>query len=307
MAVASNPQLPDALRNNDSIPARVLKQKVWRRMNVQNEHFMGAIVGREGKAKSHTGLKICSVVDPTFNAERVFFDPTDFLEAVDEADSVKGKMFMFDEAGAGMGNRTWYEKGQILLNQSFQTIRDENAGLIFTLPRLSELDSQAIGRLHAFIEMYKKNEKEGYALGRWKNISPTRDERSKIYKKYPKMRWNGRVRRIRSLAFSPPDPDLVAEYQPRKDAFKKELYKKTIAESRGENDADFSPKDAVEEIKADARVDDFVGVHGGNGMRYIDADLIEMDFGCSHRDAEKVKKLLDRDEDINITDTEATA
>lgn len=301
------PKPPKPLRSPDSATAKVLRHYIWRRMNVKNEHFMAAIVGREGFAKSHSMLKISSLVDPTFTPERVFFDPADLLEEIND-NIAAGQMYGLDESGVGMGNRTWYNQDQILLNQAFQTIRDENAGIIFTLPRLSELDSQLRGRLHAFIEMVEKHEDEDppYVRAKWKNIDPTRDETDKLYKKYPRLRWDGRQRRIRSIAFTPPDPKLVEEYEPRKQAFKQQFYEKAIAAARdGEDDDKRTPQEVADQIKEDG-LETVVSVHGGNGTKYIDADVIEIEYGCSVRDAKKVKKILERDDDVRLTEATHT-
>jgi len=41
-------------------------------------------------------------------------------------------------------------------------------------------------------------------------------------------------------------------------------------------------------------IDEYVSVHGGNGTKYVDADIIEMEHDVSGRDAKKVKKLVER-------------
>jgi len=135
---------PERLRqlDDEDISARIVRQKVWKRMNVDNQHFMGAVVGREGTGKSHSALAIASAVDPEFTAEDVFFQPERLLEALNSDDYGRGNVVVLDEAGVGLGNRSWYDKEQILLNQALQTARDDNMGVLYTLPRLEELDSQ---------------------------------------------------------------------------------------------------------------------------------------------------------------------
>jgi hypothetical protein len=41
---------------------------------------MAALVGPEGSGKSWTSLKIAELIDPTFDADRVMFDPHSFME-----------------------------------------------------------------------------------------------------------------------------------------------------------------------------------------------------------------------------------
>ena len=265
-------------------------------MNVQNQHFMGAIVGREGFGKSHTAVRIAEGVDPTFTADRVFFDPQDLLRALDDEKLGAGNVIVLDEAGVGMGNRSWYEKEQILLNQALQTARDDNMGILFTLPRLEELDSQTIGRLHAFIEMTGVYPDQGFAEGKWKNISLTRDGRGNEYKKYPKLRVGGTPTKVKRLTFSPPTPEIVQAYEQRKEEFKAKLYQEAIGayEEQKEKKSDgMSPREIAKEITDDG-VEPFLSEHGTTGEAYINKNLIREEYGLSHSDARTVKSLLEQ-------------
>ena len=276
-------------------------------MNIKNEHFMCAIVGREGKAKSHTALKIASGVDPTFDADRVFFNVAHALSALNSDEYGQGQMIVIDEAGVSMGNRTWYDRDQIDTNQALQTVRKENMGVLWTLPRLSELDSQTHGRLHAYIEMtrkYPEHDEQPYAVGKWKNIDPTRDERDKLYKEYPRMRTDGYKEKIKEVGFTPPDPDLVDAYEPRKDEFMSEFISDIVdkADEQLEGETQLEPKEVAKEI-AKENIGPFVSENGTTGAPYINKDLIRVEYDISHSDANAVKALLEQ----SFTDTELEA
>lgn len=284
---------PPRLQDDDSFSAAVARRYAWRRMNVENEHFMAVIVGREGSGKSHTGLSLCRALDPSFDADRVFFNPGDLVEAFRSEDLGTGSMVMLDEAGVGLGNRSWYDKEQILLNQTLQTVRDENMGVIFTLPRLSELDSQTIGRLHALLSMKETHPGEGWAKVSWKNIEVTREkQRDKTYKKYPRMVVDGFEERITGIGVDKP-PDALAEaYEERKEAFKDELYEEVIEAHADEEDDDGNDLQGVaSEIAQD--IQPFVSVNGSTKEPYINKDLIRVEHGLSHSDARAVKSMLE--------------
>lgn len=293
--MSAEPTPPEPLRqlDDEDYSARIVRQKIWRRMNAENQHWMGAIVGREGTGKSHSGLRIARTVDPSFTAEDVFFEPQKLLEAFDSDEYEAGNMVMLDEAGVGLGNRSWYEKEQILLNQALQTARDDNLGVIYTLPRLEELDSQTIGRLHSFVEMMETYPEKGWALAKWKNISLTRDGRGGTYKKYPRMKVNGIKKRITRFGISAPPEDLVHAYEKRKEAFKEELYEEAIAAYDDEEKEEQSPDDVADTV-VDSGVSDVVSEHGRNGTLYVDKDLIRSEYDLSHRDAATVKKLVEK-------------
>jgi len=283
---------------------RIVKQKMWRRMNVENQHFMAAIVGREGTGKSHSALTLSRLVDPGFTAEDVYFDPQELLRAFDSDQYGRGDMIVLDEAGVGLGNRSWYDKEQILLNQTLQTVRDDNMGVIFTLPRLEELDSQTIGRLHAFVEMLDVYPNEGWAETKWKNVNLTRDGSGKEYKKYTRLNVGGVQKRITRCAIAPPPEGLVEAYEQRKAEFKEKLYEDAIAaydDDEAESDGK-PPKEIADDIVDDG-VSSVVSEHGQNGMLYVDKDLIRVEYGLSHRDAATVKKLVEKHADLEEVGT----
>ena len=285
-------ELPDPL-DSDKVEAQVLKTEIWNRINVGNQHYMAAIVGPEGSGKSWTSLKIAELIDPSFDADRVMFDPHSFMEQLTEwkdQGETRGKMIVVDEAGVGIGSRSWYDKDQIQLNKVLQVIRSENMGMIFTLPRLSELDSQTRGRLRAMIKM--DNMKPGqYADVRYLRWQPARDERSKVYRKYPILRNGASRKKIRRLRFGPPSQELVKAYESRKDTFQEQLYEDTT-EQIGEDQEDNPIKEIANEIIEDS-MEDYVSSY--NNKEYVDKDLIAVDYDLSRNDSKKVKKLVERE------------
>jgi len=304
MSDDDDPTPPPALRDlGERAPSRkVLKSQMWKRMNVQNEHFMGCIVGREGWGKSHSAMTVAKAVDPSFTADDVFFQPKHLLEAFDSDAYDEGNVVVLDEAGVGLGSRSWYEKDQILLNQTLQTVRDDNMGVLFTLPRLSELDSQTRGRLHAFVQIVDINRDE-YAIAKWKRVKPLRDERSDILYPYPWVRDGGRMRRIERVRIDPPPSELAEAYEQRKEEFKDELYTEAIAAYDEEDDDDeHSPDEVADEI-IDSGVSDVISEHARNGTLYVDKDIIRVESDLSHRDAAAVKKLVEKQADVQELNT----
>lgn len=265
---------------------------------------MGVLVGREGSGKSWTAMKIAESLDPSFTADRVIFDVGPLLEALRERDHAPGQAYVLDEAGVQLGRRTWQERSQVLVNQALQLIRNHNLILLFTLPRLGELDSQAQGRLQAFFEATEKEPGE-YVRGKWKWLDPDRADRTgTVYHHFPRRQLNGQRIKIKTVAFTPPSEELTEPYEERKREFQDQFYKETLAELNGtegdSDDADTSqsPKEIVDAIQSNGGAEDYISTHGGNGTKYVDADLIEMEFDVSIRDARKAKKLLEKSVDL---------
>lgn len=292
MAVQQSP--PPALEPVQNHSQLVIRRKIWKRMNIENEHFMGGVVGREGHGKSLSAISIARMVDPQFTADSVFFDPQNLIETFDSSEYGRGRMIILDEAGVGMGNRSWYEKEQILLNQVLQTVRDENMGVLFTLPRLEELDSQTEGRLHALIEMLGVADDGSHASAKWKNISMSRDGRGKEYKKYPRFRINGAKRKIREIAVGPPPESIEEAYEQQKAAFKQELYEEAMEAYDDEDEEKSEPDEVAQQVIDSDRVDEFTSIHPQNKSEFVDQDLLRSEFNLSVRDAKTAKKLIEK-------------
>jgi len=289
-----NEKLPEPLQR-DSVEAMMIKQGIWERLWKQNEHFMAVLVGREGSGKSLTGIKIARTVEPTFTADRVMFDPVNFLEHLQRwkaNNETQGKMVVIDEAGVGVGVRTWYDKDQILLNQVLQIIRDENMGVIFTIPRLEGLDSQVEGRLHAFLEMTQKRDGE-WAKFKWLDWDPTRDGRNKVYREYPTRTVDGIDQEIKRLCVSPPSGEIVEKYQQQKSAFQDEQYQNAIDEMEDDIEDEKTVKEIAMEI-SDGNLASYVDRHNQNNKPYINQRLICADYELSQNDGKVVKDLLNR-------------
>lgn len=299
-SIGENASPPKQLQGRNDNHGAWLLRRIWDRLHRKNEHFMGVIVGREGSGKSHTAIKIARTVDPSFTSERVMFDVSELLEVLRDGDHQKGNFYVLDEAGVQFGRRTWQERGQVLANQALQLIRNHNLGLVFTLPRLGELDSQAQGRLQAFYELLDKEDGE-YVMGKWKWMDPDRaDDTGTIYKKFPRRRSNGKVKRITEIAFTPPADEIVEPYEEKKSAFQDEFYKKTIEELSDEEedeDDEKSVSDMADDI-ANNGVEKVVSEHGHTGEPYINAQLIRAEYETTHDDAKAIKSLLEKQVDV---------
>jgi hypothetical protein len=289
---------PERLQRPNENHTPWLLRKVWDRVNRKNEHFMGCIVGREGSGKSHTALKIANSLDPSFNPDRVIFDVLDLLKVLKEGNHSPGDFYVLDEAGVSLGRRTWQDRAQILANQALQLIRSHNLGLIFTLPRMSELDSQTEGRLQAVLEITEKNPNE-YIKLKWKWIDPDRvDSGGNILKKFPRRRQNGYKKRIKRNTFAPPEDDaLIETYEERKATFQDSVYQETIEALEGEDEEEGQEEMTVKDVATDIASDGIEGVvseHGNTGEPYINHQLIRAEYGITHDDAKAVKSLLEK-------------
>lgn len=299
---------PPAELQGEKPERKILREGIWERLNENNEHFMGVVVGREGLGKSGTALKIAEMVDPGMSAEQAMFEPVDFIDKLrswKRDGTTQGRMIVADEAGVGLGNRTWYEKDQIRFAQILQLIRSENMGMLFTLPRAAELDSQIRkGRLHAVLEILSKRDGQFTEIT-WQSVIPTRKFRDDVYTPKPRMKVDGVKHKIDTLKFGPPSDDLWEEYEEKKDAFQEKEYREAQEDMEdGSGDADSPVDSAIEEVVNNDRLEEVVSEHGSTGRKYVDADLLQYQFDLSQNEAKRAKSVIEKQVDPEeVTDS----
>jgi len=299
MASARPTPLADAPDTND---AAWLLNRIWDRMNIRNEHFVGVFVGREGSGKSLTAIKVAETLDPRFSAdENIFFKLDNFLEVLANEEYTAGDVFVLDEAGVQLGNRTWQDRAQVLANQALQLIRDHNVGLIFTLPRLSELDKQARGRLQLMFEIVRKNPDQ-HVVVQPKRLEPDRSGTTgKVYKKYPRREGSptttgiGAKRKVTRIKLTPPSDGVTGTYQQRKSEFQTERYEEAIDELRDvdeESDKPESPTEVAEAIKSDEGVEAHIEEYNNGTQVVLDWRSIANAYQMGETSAKRAKQML---------------
>lgn len=293
------PKPPKPLRK-ESISARIFRTEVWRRANIENEHFVCTIVGREGSGKSGTALSIAESLDPGFHAGRVCFKPADMLRLINSDKTSKGSVIIMDEAGVGMGARSWYDSSQIKLNKTLQTVRDDNQILFLTLPALSELDSQTINRLHAYMEMTTVDEGTT-ARFKFKFLYPQRGPSGQTYEEYPRRRINGRRCKITRLSATPPSEELWDRYNERKSEFKADLYEETIDELEEDDGTEYSdPTEIADEILSNGGIDPYTREINAGSQLVLDAELLAAKYDLGKGLAKRTKSILLQETDKNV-------
>lgn len=288
MSTEASTKPPEPVRSPTAPVERILRS-VWDRMHERNQHFVGVCVGREGVGKSHSAMTIASAIDPGFSSEQVLFGPAELLEILQRDEYEAGDMFVVDEAGVSFGARTWQERGQVQANQALQLIRSHNIGVLFTLPRLGELDSQTQGRLQALIELLRKQDDE-FVRAKWKWVEPKRGEGGGIKTPFPKIG----TRKIRSIKIGPPPEALVEPYEEQKADFQRDTYEDAIAELSGEDSGDDDSPPTATEIADEIGegVTEYLREINGGAQTVLDRQQIATEFDIGAQKSKRVKRLL---------------
>jgi hypothetical protein len=139
-------------------------------------------------------------------------------------------------------------------------------------------------------------EMDGMTPGRYADVKylrwfPARDERGKVYRKYPVVGDGSNHRKVRRLRFGPPSEELIEGYEARKDTFQAELYAETT-DQIGDEEIQMSEKEIADDIIA-GDVEQYVNTHTSTG-EYVDHDLIQIDYDVSASAAKRIKKAVER-------------
>jgi len=198
-----------------------LKAYILKRVTRLNKNFLMAMIGGTGSGKSYAAVELARQLDPNFSVDRVIFTPQEFMALVN-AGLPAGSVILFDEAGVSMDSRTWYSVMNKMINYVLQTFRHRNLIVIFTVPLLKFVDSNARNLFHAFciMKQIKKTEKASY--GSFYNLD-INYRTGQVFTKKPRILSGQEQIRVDYIRFSMPPKPLVEAYERKRGAFTKKL------------------------------------------------------------------------------------
>lgn len=166
-----------------------------------------------------------------------------------------------------------------------------------TAPHINLVHKSDRGLLHAQMDMQDIDRERYIATARYRSIQQNTDT-GELYKKYPRLRdrETGRKKKYMYLDLFKPSPEVVDPYSERKlefnDQLNQDVHDQVTADE--EEEQSMTPQEVIEDIETEGTLEDYVSTHNGNKTKYIDDDLIKLDYGLSVRNAKRVKKGLAR-------------
>ena len=206
-----------------------------------NNTFVALVVGSVGSGKSWSCLKLATVLDPSFNVDRVVFEIPDLLELVHNGKVGKGEVIIFDEAGIAVSNRNSYmNMFNKAMSHLLQTWRHRNHILFITVPSISFIDKGIRSMFDVMIETNKVIKKRNVVQCDLKLIH----HNNQIGKTYY---YNARMENGTTmlLEIGKPDIKLVNKYEKRKTAFTEGLYENLMSELKTKEPVDTSEIDKL--------------------------------------------------------------
>jgi len=278
--------------------------RVRMRLLKNNQNWLAIICGGTGSGKSYSALSIADTICPRGITVRrnVVFNSTQFLrKLVDKNQLQKGDIIIFDEAGVGMSSREWYSVQNKLLGSVLQTFRNMNVGVIFTTPNLSFIDVQARKLFHNYFETVYLDYEEELAYLKCRDIQHN-SLFDKTYYKKPRFNNEGLTTCMDFIAIPKPREALIKEYEEVKNEYTEELNLNALNELTGKNkpvkkDLKQENQKVINKVKEEPSR--FIAEY--QGRKYIDSDLLKNEFNLSHRNANTIKKAVEKDIDLKQT------
>ena len=120
---------------------------------------IGLYVGDEGDGKTTLALNNALYLDPTFNIERICFNPVQFEEAVDKAPPFSA--IVYDEADDLGGH--WANRLLIAIKRKFKRIRKKQLFILLVTPTMFDLSKYfIIARTRYLVQVYTEGLERGY-------------------------------------------------------------------------------------------------------------------------------------------------
>lgn len=161
---------------------RQMDEKVKPSLRLKDEDYFLCVDGKERSGKSVMAMQLARYVDPTFNLDRLCFDPNEFRQAILQAK--KRQAIIFDEAYRGMSSAGSLTEVNKVLQSLSMEMGQKNLFIIIVLPTFYLLAKyQAIWRTKGLFHVFKSHGRKGY----WKFYNSKKKLRlynSKEGKKY---------------------------------------------------------------------------------------------------------------------------
>lgn len=228
----------------------------------RNQNFICIIYGPTGSGKSYLGLRSCEKIDANFTLDGCFWTFKKLMEQI-EGGKRKGSMLMWDEAGTGLSARDWYTAQNKLAGYLFQTFRQDNLGLIMTVPDITFIDSNVRKLVHATMKTSGIDYTNGICYFKFYVFDPKTDNPQKtptIHRRFLHVYREARNYKIlRKCGFGMPQRVDIKEYERRKLEWRKTLHQDINAFIGGTEGTGRSSEEALTEIER--RIKDYCATH----------------------------------------------
>jgi len=266
-------------------------------MWVENSNVVVTVVGDPGDGKSYASLRLGEVIDPDFGLDQVASGIGEFMYLVNDDSYSQGQPIILEEGSIEASAYDWHSISNKVFRQVLDIWRNQNRMAIINLPNFQALEKGARRRTGLIVEMmeakpWKEFSKAKVKKAKYNNISDN------FTTPFPVI--EGVERKF--MKFNLPSDELRQAYEQQKSEYNQDRYEELLQELLDDEEDDQSdemgPRDIADAIQANEGVDTYI--KDNNGMKYIDRDLIELEYDVGDGTSKKVKKLLVERLNLNV-------
>lgn len=198
-----------------------ITRKISNRIFKRKQNALIVIYGEPGSGKSWLALRLGEIFEGKrfikHLKKRIIFKPLQFVDLM-KTRPPRGSVVIFDEAGCGMYNREWYSQSNKEIIKILQTFRTMGLIVIFTVPHLDYIDTQARKIFQYTIETQKVDHENKRTYAKIKRYKYD----SMLEKSYnPYLRRGGNKYKISK--FKPPHNIVTEQYEEMANTYKMKI------------------------------------------------------------------------------------
>ena len=223
-----------------------VRERLWR----LNKNWISAFIGDPGSGKSFGSIGVADYIESgKFSIDRVFFKIKDLLKAIDEGEIKQGMVVILDEAGIAWRGRRFMSGENVDMSDLFQIMRYMNFALIMTVPSMDMVDKHGRGLTNMIFKTKSVDYENEETICEVLHISHNQMT-GKTYPKWPRIVRNGQRFKADTMRIGKARPELIKEYEKRKQAYGSELIKEKRANAERRANAEAEKEEVKDNMKA---------------------------------------------------------
>lgn len=285
----------------DDAPPRpdnvILEHEAWRPMWLEDNNAIWTVVGDTGDGKSMASIRIAEKIDPNFTINQVANSIVEFLQLVMDDSLGQGSVIVLEEASIEASAYDWHSESNRVFAKVLDSWRNQNRMAVINLPDFSKLEPGARQRTTGIVEMMEAVPWKDYSTAKFKKPH-TNNVTGDWWKEFPVIKGKKR----KKMRFRLPSQHLIDAYDDIKENYTQQLNEELLEELLQKEEAQeaqqLTAKRVANQILDDEGVDEYI--KDNHGQKYIDRDLIEIEYGIGNQKSKKVKKLLEEEVPVDV-------
>lgn len=276
------------------------------RIHKNNQNAVVLIIGQRGTGKSYASIKIAQAFDPNFTLDNnVFFSKETMVSRMKNGPPEYYKLgaFIFEEVGANIGHRNWYDAMQQNIINIIETSRTDRTLLILNVPFMKRMDTDLRDHIDVIVEMQGYNKYKKCSYARIKVVQKN-EKQNTFYNKYLRVTLpSGELAQISSTTIGKLDDTTSQQYEKIRQTFldtiKETAFNQLMHEKKKEEQKygrNMTPDELfnklLKEFGEQGIKDKFLYTY--NKRTYINLDVLKQYLDVSRSRTKAVKAIIEK-------------